>query len=255
MRNLLLASAALLGLAVAVPAFAQTTNDMPASDAAPMATDSGAMDKSMPMKPRAMHKMHMKASNNTTMDTRSVIAPNLPVPPVGANGSPEQYLIQAQRALQQHRTGEAQEALERAETRMLDRSSMPSEASQPDMTPMVKQISQAREALGHRDWQQASQIVADMLKSPNMAANAGSGMGGAASMNGGAGMDKGMGMNGTHMNGSTGTMGSDMNSDMMNPPPGGMSSQPMSKPGMMAPGMMAPGTMAPGTMAPAGTQP
>jgi hypothetical protein len=96
------------------------------------------------------------ASNIDRADTRSDIAPSLPVPPVAANAGPRQYLQAAKSALSEHRTGEAQEALERAEARLLDRSTV---APGVDNAPMVKQIGDARDALGHGDIAGAARFV------------------------------------------------------------------------------------------------
>src|SRR4051812_15455407 len=63
-----------------------------------------------------------RASNIDQNDTRSLLAPNLPAPPVGADSDPVAYLRAAQAALQAGRTGETQQALEMAQTRLLDRS-------------------------------------------------------------------------------------------------------------------------------------
>jgi hypothetical protein len=118
MRQILFTSAALLGLAVGLPALAQTPQ-------------SGG------------------ASNINAADTHSNIAPQLPVPALSAGASPHAYLLDAQQALQQHRTGAAQEALERAETRLLDRTTPPSAADTADAAPLVQQIDQALQAIGH----------------------------------------------------------------------------------------------------------
>jgi len=90
------------------------------------------------------------ASNTTAANTRSEIAPRLPDPAAGSN-TPQAYLQAAQRALASGRTGAAQEALERAETRILSRSIDPSMAASPADMPMVMQISNARRALAGRD--------------------------------------------------------------------------------------------------------
>lgn len=87
-----------------------------------------------------------RASNITGSDTRSEMAPRLPDPAAGGN-TPEAYLAAAQRALASNRTGAAQEALERAETRILTRSTDPSLASVPDNGNMAQQIGAARRAL------------------------------------------------------------------------------------------------------------
>lgn len=91
-----------------------------------------------------------RASNIAPSDTRSEIAPRLPDPATASN-TPEAYLAAAQRALTSGRTGAAQEALERAETRLLTRSTEASAASTPADMPMVQQIGQARQALAARD--------------------------------------------------------------------------------------------------------
>ena len=91
-----------------------------------------------------------RASNIAPSNTHSEIAPRLPNP-ASASNSPEAYLAAAQRALASGRTGAAQEALERAETRVLSRSTDPSAAATPADMPMVQQIGQARQALAARD--------------------------------------------------------------------------------------------------------
>ncbi len=91
-----------------------------------------------------------QASNIAASNTRSDIAPRLPDPATASN-TPEAYLAAAQSALASGRTGAAQEALERAETRLLSRSTDPSAAASPADLPMVQQIGQARQALATRD--------------------------------------------------------------------------------------------------------
>ena len=91
-----------------------------------------------------------RASNIAPSNTHSEIAPRLP-DPATASSTPEAYLAAAQRALASGRTGAAQEALERAETRLLTRSTEASAASTPADMPMVQQIGQARQALAARD--------------------------------------------------------------------------------------------------------
>ena len=91
--------------------------------------------------PRSNH-----ASNIAASDTRSEIAPRLPDPATASN-TPEAYLAAAQSALASGKTGAAQEALERAETRLLSRSTDPSAAASPADMPMVQQIAGARSAI------------------------------------------------------------------------------------------------------------
>lgn len=91
-----------------------------------------------------------RASNIDKGDTRSDIAPRLP-DPSAASSTPEGYLAAAQHALASGKTGAAQEALERAETRVLSRSTDTSMAASPADMPMVQQIGAARRALASRD--------------------------------------------------------------------------------------------------------
>ena len=105
-----------------------------------------------------------RASNINPGNTRSLIAPRLPVPPVPEGAPPRQFLLAARQALQSGQTGVAQEALERAEARQLDRSVAPSQASEPISGPVVTQISNARQALGHGDIGGAIGIIDALLQ-------------------------------------------------------------------------------------------
>ena len=100
------------------------------------------------------------ASNITSGDTRSVIAPRLPSPAGGPNASVGGFLSDAQRALDRGQTGMAQEALERAETAMLQRSVPADQAGTPDQAPDVMQVKAARDALAQRDVAGAKRDVA-----------------------------------------------------------------------------------------------
>ncbi len=104
-----------------------------------------------------------KASNATAGDTRSLIAPRLPTPSAGDDSSPGAFLDSAQRALTLGRTGEAQEALERAESRLLDRSVAPSRAGAPSGQADVARVSEARRALAAGDRARAQQIIGEVL--------------------------------------------------------------------------------------------
>jgi hypothetical protein len=128
MRNLLYASVALLGLA-ASGAYAQTT-----------AAPAGAPPAG-----------------------RGVIVPPLPAASVGANATPQQYLQAAQTALDHRQTGQARDALEQAETRLLDRSVAPSMAGQPDQNPAIKNIGDAREAIRRGDLAGAKQSITEAM--------------------------------------------------------------------------------------------
>ena len=89
------------------------------------------------------------ASNTTAANTRSEIAPRLPDP--GVADTPVAYLQAARQALGAGRTGAAQEALERAETRVLTRSTVPGLAGVADTGGMAGRIGAARRALGAND--------------------------------------------------------------------------------------------------------
>lgn len=211
MRNVLLASTLMLGVAFVVPALAQNTGiksvpngqnsgmampdpgttygsvpngqnsgtamptggagyrSIPNGQNSGMAMPAGVPDTASGARPGNVIGTGMseptstRASNIEGTDSRSAIAPRLPMPSVAADASPQQLLAAAQQALRQHRTGAAQEALERAETRLLDGSSMASGAPMPSDNPMVKQVSGARMALGRRDMAGANQMIADAL--------------------------------------------------------------------------------------------
>ena len=81
--------------------------------------------------------MGSSASNIDAQDTRSQIAPNLPSPQLGPNASPVDYLRAAQSALAAGQTGEAQQALEEAQTRLLDRSVAYGQTNNPSDNPAV----------------------------------------------------------------------------------------------------------------------
>jgi hypothetical protein len=111
-----------------------------------------------------------QSSNNGPTDTHSTIAPQLPTPAVGPDASARQFLLDARQALAAGRTGEAQEALERAETRLLDRAVAPSRAEDPNRSPLVTQITAARQALGNKDMVRTLQIVDAALSIPPLPA-------------------------------------------------------------------------------------
>jgi hypothetical protein len=100
-----------------------------------------------------------RASNIDQNNTRSLIAPNLPSPQVGENATPVDFLRAAQAALQAGRTGEAQQSLEMAQTRLLDRSVPMQQTNNPSDHPAVMQISQALRALSAGDRAQTMQLI------------------------------------------------------------------------------------------------
>jgi hypothetical protein len=104
-----------------------------------------------------------RASNIDSADTHSAIAPHLPTPAVGDNADPARYLHDAERALRSHRTGEAQQALEMAETRLLDRSTPAGNEKQTDQSPEIQQVASARRALASGDTAAASSAIHSAL--------------------------------------------------------------------------------------------
>ena len=94
--------------------------------------------------------LDLRASNIAPADTRSAVAPALPVPAVALSAPPLSFLEAARRALAGARTGEAQEALERAETRLLDGTAQPVLAA-PSMVPALASTRAARQALAVHD--------------------------------------------------------------------------------------------------------
>jgi hypothetical protein len=103
------------------------------------------------------------ASNTTPYDARSVIAPALPVPLVPSADPPFAFLTAARSAVVVGRTGKAQEALERAETRLLDRNLPSAAAAVPDNQQAVLAIGAARRALAAHDRQAAIIAIDDAL--------------------------------------------------------------------------------------------
>ena len=104
------------------------------------------------------------AANIGPQDTRSTIAPNLPSPDVGEDAPSLAYLRAARTALLQGRTGEAQQALEMAETRALDRSVPLFQTNVPSKSPLVDTIQKALNALGTGDRTGAVQFIDQALK-------------------------------------------------------------------------------------------
>lgn len=87
------------------------------------------------------------ASNTLPSDTTSVIAPRLPSPNVSDSSGPRDFLLAARQALAANRTGEAQEALERAESRALSGNILATDINQPSQLLAIRNITAARDAL------------------------------------------------------------------------------------------------------------
>jgi len=104
------------------------------------------------------------ARSVTLPDTRSAIPPALSV---ATADSPVLLLATARRAATVGRTEEAQEALDRAETRLLDRSVAPTAASAPDQQHAILAIDSARQALATHDRGAALAAIEDALAAAN----------------------------------------------------------------------------------------
>lgn len=148
MRKLMLATVALLGMSV-MPALAQPSSLDSATGARP--GHEPGIGTSLPLSNRA--------SNIEPSDTRSIIAPTLPPSAAGLNATVREYLAAARSALVAGRTGEAQQSLEMAETRALDRSVVQGQESQPSESQFIAHIGEARRALGDGDHQRAISLI------------------------------------------------------------------------------------------------
>jgi hypothetical protein len=107
------------------------------------------------------------ASNTTATDTRSAVAPALPAPHLAKGSPPVAFLEAARTALNRGRTGETQEALERAEARLLSRAVEPADSDRPDTQRAVYDIGAARKALAVRDRAGATQAIDDAILAAN----------------------------------------------------------------------------------------
>lgn len=92
-----------------------------------------------------------RASNIAGAAAAPEVAPSLPVPDVGPNASAQDWLNAARAALALGHTGAAQEAMERAQTRLLDRSVPLFQTRQLSTHPAIPLISDALRALGAGD--------------------------------------------------------------------------------------------------------
>src|SRR5271166_4093977 len=148
MRSLTIATAALLGLTAAT-ALAQAPSGVdPATGARP--GHAVGIGDSLPRSD--------KASNIVPADTRSNIAPTLPPSAIGQDAASRDYLRTARASLVAGRTGQAQQSLEMAETRALDRSVVQGQIAPIDSR-FVSQIGDARRALGGGDSAHAIELI------------------------------------------------------------------------------------------------
>ena len=143
MRTTLLTSAALFGVVVTAPALTQPTVTPPTAPGSSVTADEHG--------PAASERVPSDSAGQPVWSKLrphqggSPAAPRSATASVDENASADQYLRDAQTALRGRRIGEAREALERAEIRVLN--SAPNTNAGKNST--VDTIEQAREALGH----------------------------------------------------------------------------------------------------------
>jgi hypothetical protein len=94
-----------------------------------------------------------------------IVLPPLPSPNLPEDAKPSDALRAAQGALATGRLGEAEEALEMAQTRILDRSVPLGATNNPSDNPTVGQIAQARQALAAHDRAGCMQLIQAALAS------------------------------------------------------------------------------------------
>jgi hypothetical protein len=149
MRYLSLAAIGLLGT-VAVQAVAQAPSGLDPATGARPGHEVGLGD-SLPRSD--------KASNIEWSDTQSNIAPTLPTSALGDDATTRDYLRAARDSLVVGHTGQAQQSLEMAETRVLSRSVPEGQVDVPSDSRLVAEIRDARHALGNNDSAHAIQII------------------------------------------------------------------------------------------------
>jgi len=106
-----------------------------------------------------------KASNITAADSRTPIAPTPPAPDLPPDASVGQMLRAASQDIAAGQTGTGDEALEEAETALLQRSVPQTQTNYLSNDPVVAQIGQARDALGAHDKTGAVRIINQILAS------------------------------------------------------------------------------------------
>jgi hypothetical protein len=90
----------------------------------------------------------------------------LPVPDVPQDAPPSAFVAAARSAIAAGRPGEAMEAIERAESRLLVRSVRPSRAWVPSDQALVRMLADARAALGQGDRATALARLAEAQANP-----------------------------------------------------------------------------------------
>jgi hypothetical protein len=114
--------------------------------------------------------MSDQAGNIEPQDTNSPIAARLPSPDVGEDASVHKLLLAARAALIADSTGEAQEALEQAETRALDRSVPLLATGVPSESPLVAKIRDTLHMLGTGDRMATARLLDEAINESSAAA-------------------------------------------------------------------------------------
>ena len=109
-------------------------------------------------------------SNTAPSDTRSAPALRLPGPPFPSGESPRAFLEAARQALEAGRVGQAQEAVERAETALFNGTGAAVTASSPDIQHAILAIGAVRRELAAQDRQGAIRAIDDALAATTLAA-------------------------------------------------------------------------------------
>lgn len=148
-----------IAASLAVPVFAQPTSTNPPGWVPPGANPVTGARPGNDIGTGMSLPTSDQAGNITPQDTTSPIAARLPEPPVGDNAAIHDYLLAARNALAAGRSGEAQEALEMAETRALDRSVPLFQTSTPIHDPVVEHITQVLHTLGNGDRLEAMRLL------------------------------------------------------------------------------------------------
>jgi len=109
-------------------------------------------------------------ANTTPPDIRPATRLPLPGPPAHSNEPPREFLEAARHALEAGQIGNAQEALERAETTLLNGSGPPVTASSPDTQHAILAVGAARRELAAHDRQGAMRAIDNALAATALAA-------------------------------------------------------------------------------------
>jgi hypothetical protein len=110
-------------------------------------------------------------SEVTAPDTRAPVSAALPIPPSRPEASASRFLGTARQVLTAGRVGEAEEALERAETRLLQSSARPLPNRSPAGERAVREIDIARRAVASGDREGALRAIDNALAAEALAAH------------------------------------------------------------------------------------